>query len=266
MRADRKYVILLTACVNPGAMPFTALVDTSERLRQYREALDFYLHHTSLPIVFCENTLCDFSGDYRCYLDEGRLEYITFDGNTFDKSKGKGYGEAMIMEEALNRSLFLAECSFVVKVTGRLIVRNIAMLIRDNSRMLTPTIQTFYPNKGMIDSRVFIAPKEFVAVDFLMEKERINDSCGVFFEHVLYETLLARCSYTYIPFLKVPVIEGISGSKGNRYKTKEANNNRFAFDMLGNALRMDKQMRSYRMPIALKALLFLARCFLYLRK
>ena len=91
-------------------MPFTALVDTSERLRQYREALDFYLHHTSLPIVFCENTLCDFSGDYRCYLDEGRLEYITFDGNTFDKSKGKGYGEAMIMEEALNRSLFLAEC------------------------------------------------------------------------------------------------------------------------------------------------------------
>ena len=61
----RRYVILLTACVHPGGMPFTVLTDSSERLRQYRAALDFYLRETSYPIVFCENTLCDFSDDYK---------------------------------------------------------------------------------------------------------------------------------------------------------------------------------------------------------
>ena len=122
----RRYVILLTACVNPGGMPFTVLNDTSERLRQYREALDFYLRETTQPIVFCENTLCDFSEDYKEHISSGRLEYITFDGNNFDKSKGKGYGEALIMEEAFRISKLLGQCDFVVKITGRLIVRNIS--------------------------------------------------------------------------------------------------------------------------------------------
>ena len=66
----RRYVILLTACVNPGGMPFTVLNDTSERLRQYREALDFYLRETTQPIVFCENTLCDFSEDYKEHISQ----------------------------------------------------------------------------------------------------------------------------------------------------------------------------------------------------
>ena len=155
----RRYVILLTACVNPGGMPFTVLNDTSERLRQYREALDFYLRETAQPIVFCENTLCDFSEDYKEYIASGRLEYITFDGNNFDKSKGKGYGEALIMEEAFRRSQLLGQCNFVVKITGRLIVRNISQLIKDNRRMFTDTIQTFYPHDNMIDSRLVILPK-----------------------------------------------------------------------------------------------------------
>ena len=266
MKANRKYVILLTACVNPGGMPFTTLVDTSERLRQYREALNFYLCQTSLPVVFCENTLCDFSEDYRNYINEGRLEYITFDGNGFDRCRGKGYGEALIMGEAFGRSRLLAACDFVVKITGRLTVRNIGALVRDNGRMMTPTIQTFYPNNRMIDSRVFIAPKSFVTDNFLSRKEQISDSEDIFFEHILFESLVSRCSFVYVPFLKVPLIEGVSGSTGNQYTPKTANNNRFAFDMLGNALKMDKAMCSYRMPVVLRALFFLSRCFLYLRK
>lgn len=260
----RKYVILLTACVNPSGMPFTVLTDTSERLRQYRDALDFYLNETPFPIVFCENTLCDFSSDYKSFIDNGRLEYLTFDGNRFDKSKGKGYGEANIMEEAFRRSRLLATCDMLVKITGRLIVRNIALLLKDNDRMLTTTIQTFFPNHRMIDSRVLVIPKEYAMNDFLTRKERINDSEGVFFEHVLYESLLSRHSYVYIPFLKVPLIEGMSGSKGDEYKSGQAHfdNTRFAFDMLGNALRMDKSMRSYRMPFILRMLIFFSRCVL----
>ena len=83
---SRQYVILLTACVNPSGMAFTALTDSDERLRQYRDALDFYLHHSSLPVVFCENTCYDLSDHYRPYIEQGRLECLSFDGNRFDKT------------------------------------------------------------------------------------------------------------------------------------------------------------------------------------
>ncbi|MGN1157523.1 MAG: hypothetical protein ACI4TK_15205, partial [Agathobacter sp.] len=157
-------------------------------------------------------------------------------------------------------------CDYLVKITGRLVVRNISTLIKDHNRMIISTIQTFYPNGNMIDSRVFILPGRFVTDDFLPSKKHINDTKGVFFEHVLFNSIISRKSFVYIPFLKVPLIEGMSGSIGDKYTPVSADNNRFAFDMIGNALKIDKEMYSYRMPVAIKVLLFLSRCFLYLRK
>ena len=52
----RRYVILLTSCVNPNGMPFTALSDINVRKQQYLEALSFYVYNTSLPIVYVDNS------------------------------------------------------------------------------------------------------------------------------------------------------------------------------------------------------------------
>lgn len=263
----RRYVILLTACVNPGGMPFTVLNDTSERLRQYREALDFYLHETTLPIVFCENTLCDFSNDYKEHIASGRLEYITFDGNNFNKSKGKGYGEALIIEEAFRHSKLLSQCNFVVKITGRLTVRRISQLVKDNRRMITETIQTFYPHDKMIDSRLVISPKSFFIDDFLAQKDSINDTQGYFFEHLLYDAIISRKNFVYIPFLHVPLIDGVSGSTGNVYKsdTNKSNPHRYAFHMLGNALKMECLYTNYHSPSFVRCALYITRLFLFVK-
>ena len=261
----RSYVILLTACVNPDGMPFTVLNDTSERLRQYREALDFYLNETTLPIVFCENTLCDFSEDYKEYIASGRLEYITFDGNNFDKSRGKGYGEALIMEEAFRHSRLIDQCNFVVKITGRLIVRNISQLVKDNRRMFTDTIQTFYPNNNMADSRLVILPKLFCIDDFLARKDSINDTEGYYFEHLLYDAVISRKKYIYVPFLHVPLIDGVSGSTGNLYKSDNVkyNHHRLAFDILGNALKMERFYENYHTPVFVRCAIYITRLFLF---
>ena len=261
----RRYIILLTACVNPCGMPFTVLNDKSERLRQYREALDFYLRETTLPIVFCENTLCDFSEDYKEHITAGRLEYITFDGNNFDKSKGKGYGEALIMEEAFRISKLLGQCDFVVKITGRLIVRNISQLVKDNRRMITDTIQTFYPHDNMTDSRLVILPKSFCHKDFLAKKNSINDTQGYFFEHLLYDTIISRKKYVFVPFLHVPLIDGMSGSTGNLYNSDTAkySHHRFAFDMLGNALKMERFYENYYTPVFVRCAIYITRLFLF---
>ena len=89
-----KYVIVLTACINPGKMIHTSLTDVDIRRRQYEDALEFYLLQTDYPIVFVENSGTDISGDFRKFVDCGRLEFVTFQGNEeFDRKKGKGYDE-----------------------------------------------------------------------------------------------------------------------------------------------------------------------------
>ena len=263
----RRYVILLTACVNPGGMTLTVLTDTSERLRQYREALDFYLLETTLPIVFCENTLCDFSEDYKEYITSGRLEYITFDGNNFDKSKGKGYGEALIMEEAFRRSVIIKPSDIIIKITGRLKVLNINVLINDNSRLFSNTIQTLNPSNDFVDSRVIISPLSFFQDYFLPEKHLINDNDNLFFEHVLFKSLMQRKCFMFIPFLHIPEIIGMSGSNGTEYKQDNLNVNttKYMFDMLGNSIRIERQYEYYRIPIMIKGLFVVIRCLLLLR-
>lgn len=47
----------------------------------------------------------------------------------FDRKKGKGYGEALILEYALEHSLFVHQCDFLVKITGRLKLLNVNSMI-----------------------------------------------------------------------------------------------------------------------------------------
>ena len=171
------------------------------------------------------------------------------------------------MEEAFRRSTLLGKCDFVVKITGRLIVRNISQLVMDNQRMITNTIQTFYPHDNMIDSRLVILPKSFCHNDFLAKKNSINDTQGYFFEHLLYDTIISRKKYVFVPFLHVPLIDGISGSTGNIYKSDAAkyNHHRFAFDMLGNALKMECLYSNYHTPVFVRCAIYITRLFLFVK-
>ena len=98
MSNSHRIVVLLTACVNPNGMSKTVLQDVN--------ALNFYLQETSLPICFVENTGFDMSCEFHSYIDSGRLEYLCFKGNNYDKSLGKGYGEAVIILYATENSVF----------------------------------------------------------------------------------------------------------------------------------------------------------------
>ena len=124
-------ILLLTGCINPNGMPFTALNNKEERQNQYVEALHFYLSQTSYPIVFTENSGTDISILFQKEIESGRMEYITFMGNQ-EKERGKGYGECEILKYALKCSKLINNSpdSRIVKITGRLIIRNINVILR----------------------------------------------------------------------------------------------------------------------------------------
>lgn len=215
-----KYVILLTACINPNGMAFTRLTDPTERKRQYVEAVDFYLKNTRLPIVFAENSNSDISCLFPNQISIGRLEIITFKGNE-DKYRGKGYGEAEIIEYAIAHSKFIKDNCFLIKITGRLIVENIRSIFHVHRVLkLNKAIQFSTNSKfKFADSRLVIFPLSFVKC-FLNRKLQIDDSKGAYFEHVLLNTIKEEQTFYYLPFLVEPQILGISGSTGKEYNFK----------------------------------------------
>jgi len=210
------YVLLLTACINPDGMPFTTLSDKEVRRKQYLNALNFYLESTSYPIVFTENSDTDISRDYTDAIKNGRLEILTFKGNN-NKTKGKGYGESIIIEYALNHSKLISSETLVVKITGRLMVKNITAVLTERFPLQKPqsVVCAYNSDFSFPDSRLFIAPISFLR-EFLKDKEQIDDSIGVFFEHILSKNII-NGQTPWAPFWTEPAISGCSGTTGKKY-------------------------------------------------
>lgn len=212
-----KTVILLTACINPDGMSFTNLNNPEERKKQYVEALAFYLNHTILPIVFVENSNTDISNLFEEQLTKGRLEILIFEGNK-EKTKGKGYGEAEIIDYALNNSKIIKDSYVLIKITGRLIVENVEKLVLARVILgLNKAVQCSINSKfSFADSRVIMVPVSFMK-RFLSRKSQINDSKDVFFEDVLLKLIKEESPFYYFPFINEPQILGSSGSTGQLY-------------------------------------------------
>ena len=212
--------ILLTACVNPNGMAYTTVQNPQIRLNQYKTTLRWYLENTKEKIVFIENTLCDFSNDFYEYITSGRLEYITFEGNTYNRMLGKGYGEAMILNTALEQSKILRESDTIIKITGRLKILNINKLIHNIKSQKTVYANTDIKNgHAFCYSTIFISPKEFLKKYFLPKINSLNDSNGYYFEHLLYDTMMIwrKAGESHSDFKSPLIIDGISGSTGKKY-------------------------------------------------
>lgn len=134
-------ILFMTACINPNGMSNTALQNVAERKNQYVHAVEYYLSHTDFKILFVENSGCDISPLFEDEIQQGRIEIITYSGNDFDRSLGKGYGEGLIMRHALSHSSFLRDGDVVIKVSGRHIVKNLKQIV--NLTMMLRASQNF---------------------------------------------------------------------------------------------------------------------------
>lgn len=221
-------IILLTACITPNGMSCTKLQDPLERRLQYEQALTFYLENTSFKIVFVENTDTYIGDKYIQYINEGRLEFITFMGNDFSVKLGKGYGEAVIIKEAFKESTLIQNCDYVIKITGRLVITNIYQLLNEVLEKLeTKKIvgATMFPKIGIAYSHFFIAHKSFFNDAFFEYMRKANDSQKIYFEHILYQQIKKWVDQgNFIHFFLRPIcVVGCSGSTGEVYPTHSFN-------------------------------------------
>ncbi|MBO5613047.1 MAG: hypothetical protein J5905_00910 [Prevotella sp.] len=213
-----KIAILLTACVRPNGMVYTKLQDEEIRKQQYKESLCFYLHETTIPIVFVENTNTDFSAEFSKYINSGRLEYIAFNGNDFDKKKGKGYGEAMIIKQACEKSTIIRNSTYILKITGRIKLMNCNDIISSRVLRISNNIcRCSFLMEGFIITTAMLIPMKMLEAFSEIALIRINDQEGVFFEHVLHDFLRSQKDIILLPFVKPLIINGISGTHNRPY-------------------------------------------------
>ena len=218
-------VLLLTGSIDIShyKVPSTKIVDLNERLTQYLNSIDYAItNYKSIDIiVFCENT--NYCYDYSTLKEKavkfGKvLEVITFKGD-FDNvyQYGKGYGEGEIVKYSLNNSLNLKNCSHFVKVTGRLIVKNM-------DQILQPVKETncfiFRPNqinripKNHVETFFYCVDKQ-IYLDYLVDAYLdVNEKQLVYLEHTFFERLR---QVRFKSFKIMPLISGISGSSGESY-------------------------------------------------
>lgn len=231
---QKDYVIFLTGCVNPNGMSFTAEQNPLVRQKAYIDTINYYLNNTKMRVVFCENSNTDFSYQIGTNLD--RFEFIVFDGNFYDRSLGKGYGEWIIVDYAMKHSRWLSDAKFIVKITGKLIIHNLLRSISWSSFVYNKNVCNLctWRNKGVVDSRCFVASQQTIH-SFLNMGNNINDSEGYYFENQLHDVLIKNkcdCPINACDFYSLSTVEdfivplqfdGYSWTSGNKYDFQRIN-------------------------------------------
>lgn len=191
----RHVVVLLTACINPGSIFNTARSDPILRLDDYKSALQKWCACSGdVSIVFCENSGYELIELINIAQENSRsgkeVEFLSFNGQDFPAHLGKGYGEMRIIRHALENSKIIEPDSIVIKVTGRLFVKNNLELIQ---RLVLPDMTDVYCdlrfNMSSSDSRVFCATGLFFKKYLLPRSEHVNDSTDDIFEKVLAKSI-----------------------------------------------------------------------------
>jgi hypothetical protein len=215
----RPLVLLLTATIDPGRMVLVKRRDPELRLKDYRSALKKWSRVQGFDsVIFCENSGADLTSLRKwaenLTKDRTRIRFISFQGNDHSPELGKGYGEIRILKHAISAT-GLAPHTLLMKVTGRYFVRNASDLIRQIR--IQPEYAVFCradPDRGLSSSEVFAANVAFLETFLFPLHQRIDDSAGVYLEHVLADAIRtgAASGVMWTRWARPIRLQGVSGT------------------------------------------------------
>jgi hypothetical protein len=213
-------VLLLTATIDTGSTPRVARSDPGTRLKDYQQALRYWLRSRSIDkVVFCENSGYDLSTleTAAAQFSDCQVEFLSFDGYAVGALRGKGSAELAIILHAVSHSRLLSRAHTVIKCTGRLSVRNAPSLISKIEAEQFDVMCDIGRYLSYADSRIFAATPEFISNYLGREKDIVNDFNGVYLEHALAcaATRALADRKIWRPLPANPQIMGISGTIGS---------------------------------------------------
>ena len=218
---ESNVVLLLTATVNTNNKHFTQLNNSEQRLAQYIETIKYYLALYEQPLIFVENSGEDLSPHFKAEIKAHRIEILTFQGNDYSPEIGKGYGDFQCIRHALQHSQLITDESFIFKITGRYIIKNLSKYIHFYKKNDKVDLMVDLTNNFRFSISSFFGFRPFFITKYLLKNQKIiNDSNNWYFEHVLakssLEAIADRINFSILKYY--PKISAISGTTGKRYK------------------------------------------------
>ena len=262
-----KLPILMTASISTRGMAGADFSD-EERERMYLDAIGFYARDLlakdeDRKLVFVENSGWNLE-HFRAKIDnkfDFQMEFIALDPKDFDVSKGKGYNELILINQAIDRSRVLSDVGAFMKVTGRYPIYNLLHFLQE-AEVFIGKGGVFYGD--MKDHKVydFLFPSNTAkwnghaaytvlfatTIDFYKTRlgplyDRCNDYAGHWIECVLYEVLKQyrgkRGSGVSLRFDREPICGGLQGSMSQTIAFCKNNQSLKSFLMrgVGNFIR-----------------------------
>lgn len=142
--------ILMTASISTRGMKGACFSD-KERYSMYLDTLKYYISKflkestlfVPIKLVFVDNSgwnleslYTDLKNHFSTKILESNVEFISLSPDLFDISKGKGYNELLMINMAIDKSVFITEIGAFFKVTGRYPILNLP-------RFVSTTIKAF---------------------------------------------------------------------------------------------------------------------------
>jgi hypothetical protein len=133
-----RHILLMTATITPNHARNLVRTDPAARLKDYKDALGFYLALIDRPlhgIVFVENSDSDVTTLRQLVASRGltgRVEFLCNYGVHLYSEKGRAHGEFKLLDYAMTASVMVHEAGpahVVWKITGRYIVKNLSSMI-----------------------------------------------------------------------------------------------------------------------------------------
>lgn len=220
-----KLCLVITGCISPNNdVPQLQLRDSKERRTQYINSIKYYLEKTNIQnIVFCDNSEAVLDGELIKIAQKygKQFEWISFSGNSEKCIQcGKGYGEGEIIEYAMKNSKLLHASDVMLKITGRMSIRNIDRIIK----LANVKRNYFYPvvqegGKPFVCTKMFIVQKPVFKRFFVDEYNKVNDMEHNYIEHV-YGGIIKNNKFSVSIIPLNPMIYGVSGTTGEVYSPK----------------------------------------------
>lgn len=128
------FFFVMSASVSPNGMAGLSKESIDNREQQYITTLSFYASQPSIQkILFVENSAWPLERIKASIPHPEKVTWLSLDENNFPRDWGKGYGEFLLMDRAID-ALASQGCgpeTLIVKVTGRFPILNIETMLRE---------------------------------------------------------------------------------------------------------------------------------------
>lgn len=222
-------VLLLTATINPdAAVPSLARRDPVTRRQDYVTAVSFYAAHLDpdeCRIVFAENSGADVDEIVSAAARHGHsITVLSSAGDPVSAGRGKGNGEAELIDRSAAWIVDeMGAAVPVIKVTGRIVVRNIRRFLVsiDEDEVLCRLASDL----RKVDTRLLGVTAGAWMLHFANLAVEVDAAAGFTLEHAVAKRLYVRIADSRLRWARMkhePRYSGYSGTKGTRYDTLES--------------------------------------------